>query len=108
MKNSDGGSLMRSGLVCARFARTRLVGACSRRFGRIFAAGAALLFTLMGAATGARAQESAGGEASLKLPDLSQVDFLGVDGHKLRLWGLLFCVFGLAFGMTIYIRLKNL
>jgi len=99
---------MRSGLVGARLARTRLVGACSRRFGRIFAASAALLFTLTAAATGARAQESAGGEASLKLPDLSQVYFLGVDGHKLLLWGLLFCVFGLAFGMTIYIRLKNL
>ncbi len=31
-----------------------------------------------------------------------------VDGHKLLVWGLLFCVFGLAFGMTIYVRLKNL
>ncbi|MGD1210077.1 MAG: sodium-translocating pyrophosphatase [Candidatus Acidiferrales bacterium] len=49
-----------------------------------------------------------GGEANLKLPDLSQVNFLGVDGHKLLLWGLLFCVFGLAFGLTIYVRLKNL
>jgi K(+)-stimulated pyrophosphate-energized sodium pump len=101
---------MRSGLVGARLAGTRLVGACRRRFGRTLAAGAALLFTLMGAATQTRAaQESAGGEASLKLPDLSQVSFVGgVDGHKLLLWGLLFCVFGLAFGMTIYVRLKNL
>ena len=32
----------------------------------------------------------------------------GVDGHKLLLWGILFCIFGLVFGMTIYVRLKNL
>ena len=55
-----------------------------------------------------RAQESVGGEANLKLPDLSQVQFLGVDGHKLLLWGILFCIFGLCFGLTIYVRLKNL
>ncbi len=33
---------------------------------------------------------------------------MGVNGHNLLLWGLLFCVFGLAFGLTIYTRLKNL
>ena len=49
-----------------------------------------------------------GGEANLKLPDLSQVTFLGVDGHKLLLIGILFCVLGLGFGLTIYTRLKNL
>jgi K(+)-stimulated pyrophosphate-energized sodium pump len=56
------------------------------------------------------AGESAGGEASLKLPDLSQVSFLhgGIDGHKLLLIGILFCLFGLGFGMTIFMRLKNL
>ena len=50
----------------------------------------------------------ASGEASLKLPDLSQVTFFGVDGHKLLLFGILFCVFGLVFGLMIYQRLKNL
>ena len=54
----------------------------------------------------ARAQE--GGEANLKLPDLSQVSFLGIDGHKILMFGLIFCVFGLIFGLTIYSRLKNL
>src|SRR5277367_5814125 len=49
-----------------------------------------------------------GGEAALKLPDLSSVSFLGVDGHKLLMVGLLFCIFGLGFGMFIYMRLKNL
>jgi K(+)-stimulated pyrophosphate-energized sodium pump len=52
--------------------------------------------------------ESAGGEANLKLPDLSQVSFLGMDGHKLLEIGILFCIFGLIFGLAIYMRLKNL
>jgi K(+)-stimulated pyrophosphate-energized sodium pump len=59
------------------------------------------------AASVAHADE-AGGEASLKLPDLSQVKFLGIDGHTLLLFGILFCLFGLAFGLWIYTRLKNL
>jgi K(+)-stimulated pyrophosphate-energized sodium pump len=58
----------------------------------------------------ASAQEGGevGGEANLKLPDLSQVSFLGMDGHKLLLIGILFCIFGLGFGLVIYTRLKNL
>jgi len=60
--------------------------------------------------TSAFAQSSSevGGEANLKLPDLSQVNFLGTDGHRLLLIGILFCVFGLGFGLVIYTRLKNL
>jgi K(+)-stimulated pyrophosphate-energized sodium pump len=68
--------------------------------------GAAAAFALLAAAS-ARADE-AGGEANLKLPDLSSVSFLGMDGHKLLLFGILFCLFGLAFGLVIYTRLKNL
>jgi K(+)-stimulated pyrophosphate-energized sodium pump len=49
-----------------------------------------------------------GGEAALKLPDLSEVTFLGIDGHSLLLVGLLFCFLGLMFGLAIYIQLKNL
>src|ERR1700722_9852595 len=51
--------------------------------------------------------EPAGGEASLKLPDLSSVSFLNgaVDGHRLLLIGILFC---LGCGMVIFMRLKNL
>jgi K(+)-stimulated pyrophosphate-energized sodium pump len=58
----------------------------------------------------ARAQEvsEAGGEANLKLPDLSQVSFLGIDGHRILMFGLIFCVFGLIFGLAIYNKLKNL
>src|SRR6201982_1781446 len=57
----------------------------------------------------AQPSESAAGEANLKLPDLSQVSFLGgIDGHKLLLIGILFCVFGLLFGLVIFTKLKNL
>src|SRR5216683_2499011 len=70
-----------------------------------FGAAAAVLALLD--ATSALAEE-AGGEAGLKLPDLSQVTFLGIDGHKLLLFGIVICIFGLGFGLTIYSRLKNL
>src|SRR5205809_1487502 len=63
------------------------------------------------AAIGAPATFAAGregGEAALKLPDLSQVTFLGVDGHKLLLIGLVFCFLGLLFGLVIFVQLKNL
>ena len=53
-------------------------------------------------------EQTGGGEANLVLPDLSTVNFLGVNGHALLLWGLLFCVGGLLFGMAIYVQLKNL
>ena len=57
----------------------------------------------------AGAQEHAGGgEASLVLPDLSSVKFLGLDGRSLLMIGLLFCVGGLLFGLVIYKQLKNL
>src|ERR1700680_498767 len=59
-------------------------------------------------AIAAWAQAPEVGEANLKLPDLSQVDFFGIDGHKLLLFGILFCVFGLVFGLIIYQGLKNL
>src|SRR5580693_5832790 len=70
-----------------------------------FAAGSALLGFLTAGSTLA---DEAGGEANLKLPDLSQVSFLGIDGHKLLLFGILICIFGLGFGLVIYTRLKNL
>jgi len=56
----------------------------------------------------AQPDKEAAGEANLHLPDLSSVQFLGTDGHKLLLVGILFCVFGLLFGLAIYTRLKNL
>src|ERR1700674_3429379 len=77
------------------------------RFAKIGAVCAALLLLNCTAAL-AQAPDTAGGEAGLKLPDLSQVSFLGMDGHKLLTIGILFCIFGLLFGLVIYNRLKNL
>jgi K(+)-stimulated pyrophosphate-energized sodium pump len=51
-----------------------------------------------------------GGEASLHLPDLSTARFLGdsIGGHTLLMFGLVFCVLGMVFGLVIYTRLKNM
>jgi K(+)-stimulated pyrophosphate-energized sodium pump len=50
-----------------------------------------------------------GGEANLRLPDLSRVNFLGgVNGHNLLLVGLVICALGLLFGLWIYIQLQKL
>ncbi len=90
--------------------RTWLTSVCSiggRFISRLSAA--LVLVLLSSAAILARpAEEAAGGEAGLRLPDLSQVTFLGIDGHKLLLFGIVICVFGLLFGMTIFTKLKNL
>jgi K(+)-stimulated pyrophosphate-energized sodium pump len=81
------------------------------KFCRATLKSAAGFFVMLLGAAAAYAQapgEAPGGEANLKLPDLSSVNFLGIDGHKLLLFGILFCIFGLVFGLVIYTRLKNL
>jgi K(+)-stimulated pyrophosphate-energized sodium pump len=54
--------------------------------------------------------EPTGGEVALKLPDLGSVSFFSgaINGHKLLLIGMLLSFFGLLFGMTIYVKLRNL
>jgi K(+)-stimulated pyrophosphate-energized sodium pump len=90
--------------------RSPLAGSWSKfcRLAKVFGSGATLV--LLSAASAFAQQEGSapGGEANLKLPDLSSVKFLGVDGHTLLLFGIAFCIFGLIFGMTIFTRLKNL
>src|SRR5216684_4880072 len=71
---SLGGVLMRTWLTHA--------WALACRFSK-FAAAAAALSLLTATAASAQSTDEAGGEAALKLPDLTQVQFLGVDGHKL-------------------------
>jgi len=65
------------------------------------------------AAPAAVAQEAAGhagGEASLRIPDLNSVQFLsaGIPGHTLLLTGLVVCALGLLFGLVNYGQLKGL
>ena len=75
------------------------------RLGRGVSLLALTLFTSMAALA-----EPAGGEAALKLPDLRSVSFFNgaINGHNLLLIGIVFCVFGLLFGLAIYTHLKNL
>ena len=93
--------------VGRRFAKNLFV---KRRFAKASAMLATLLLLTAGYALAQPAEQTteAGGEAALKLPDLSSVSFLGMDGHRLLTIGLVFCVFGLGFGMVIFMRLKNL
>ncbi|MGA8874797.1 MAG: sodium-translocating pyrophosphatase [Candidatus Korobacteraceae bacterium] len=65
------------------------------------------LFMLQASTAFAQPSE-AGGEATLQVPDLSTVSFLGMNGHSILLIGLIFCAFGLLFGLMIYVQLKKL
>jgi K(+)-stimulated pyrophosphate-energized sodium pump len=69
---------------------------------------AAALSLISAAGLFAAQSDEAGGEANLRLPDLSSVSFLGIDGHKLLLYGIGICILGLLFGMIIFNRLKNM
>jgi K(+)-stimulated pyrophosphate-energized sodium pump len=84
----------------------RGVAECSRRAKQ-------LLFTLslliINSLTILAQEHKGGGEASLVLPDLSQVTFLGgVNGHTLLLVGLVVSALGMVFGLMIYTQLKNM
>ena len=49
-----------------------------------------------------------GGEASLIVPDLSTVEFFGINARLLLGIGLIVCLLGLAFGLFNYLKVKNL
>ncbi|MFN2400585.1 MAG: sodium-translocating pyrophosphatase [Gemmatimonadaceae bacterium] len=53
-------------------------------------------------------QHTGGGEASLVIPDLNQVQFLGVPARTLLMAGLAVCFLGLLFGLVIYSQLKKM
>ncbi|MGC2478607.1 MAG: sodium/proton-translocating pyrophosphatase, partial [Candidatus Sulfotelmatobacter sp.] len=103
---------MRTGLATAAFQGRRMIPNFlkSAFLNALLKKTLALAALLTVGASTAFAQSEAGGEASLKLPDLSSVSFLNgaIDGHNLLMIGILFCFFGLGFGMVIYMRLKNL
>ena len=68
-----------------------------------------LFLSLVALAGPLLAQEQAGGEANLKLPRLDSVQFLGgISGSSLLMGGLLVSALGLLFGLTIFMRLKNM
>jgi len=94
-------------LIVASLFPSQVMGAIKiflKRQSKTVVALLALLFP-----TFAHAQEHAGGgEANLVLPDLSTVQFFGINGHSLLMIGLAFCALGLLFGLVIYQQLKNM
>ena len=108
--SADAGACCLTGVTARLSGRSRSADwrAQFRRVARVLASSAVLV--ILGAFSAFGQDEGAppGGEANLRLPDLSQVKFLGIDGHTLLLFGIAFCIFGLIFGLTIYTRLKNL
>jgi len=58
--------------------------------------------------TGLASVPAFAGEAELKLPDISSINFLGMTGHALLSWGLLICFLGMVFGLVMYKRLRDL
>src|SRR5689334_24830655 len=71
------------------------------------ASGSAVVSAAQPAAEAA-ARTTGGGEANLVLPDLSTVDFHGINGRSLLMGGLVVCALGLAFGLFVFTQLKNL
>ena len=65
----------------------------------------AVLFFLGGPVAVATAAAS---EAELVIPDLGSVSFLGVSGSGLLLFGLLTCLFGIAFGLAQFMQIRAL
>jgi K(+)-stimulated pyrophosphate-energized sodium pump len=107
---------LRPGLMTGVPSTPRRISSISKLRSRTFGIVSALFFMLLLQSPMALAQAQGNlaptaepaGEANLKLPDLSSVDFLGMNGHNLLLIGLIFCVLGLLFGLGIYVNLKNL
>jgi K(+)-stimulated pyrophosphate-energized sodium pump len=80
---------------------------------RLFALGLLALGLVLLAPVPALAQEAvgaahhAGGEASLILPDVGQEQFLGMSGRALLSAGLVVCLLGLGFGLTMLQQVKS-
>ncbi len=66
----------------------------------------AAFLVALGALVGARVARA--DESELVLPDLASVTFLGMSGRTLLMSGILVCLAGLAFGLVMYGKLKNL
>ena len=68
---------------------------------RFFAGLVTLAVSLFATAAGAS-------EADLTIPDLGSVNFVGMSGHNLLLFGLIICIGGMAFGLVQYMQIRKL
>jgi len=67
-----------------------------------------LLLSLFAASAFAQTGASHGGEDSLVIPaQLDTLEFFGLAASKLLMLGLIVCAGGVAFGLAIYVQLKN-
>jgi len=82
----------------------------ARKVLRQLAAGGAALMVLLlaGAAFGSPSGTDHVSEATMVLPDLNAVQFLGMGGKTLLMIGLAVCALGLMFGLVIFQQLKNM
>jgi K(+)-stimulated pyrophosphate-energized sodium pump len=60
------------------------------------------------AAAAGQPERTGGGEASLVLPALDQVDVGGYNGRTMLMGGMVVAALGIAFGLVILVQLKNL
>ncbi len=91
--------------LTARFFRKARLARKGRAIQRL---GVLVVGVMMASPAFAQASPQQAGEANLQLPDFTKVQFLGMDGHRLLMFGILFCIFGLLFGLVSYSRLKGL
>src|SRR5947207_178451 len=89
--------------------------ATRRRWRRVLLMLAVCAIVCAGTAQAAKRQpdrapvsREAGGEASLVLPDLGQVNFLGVNARALLMSGIGVCALGLIFGLLTFRRLRRM
>jgi len=92
----------------SRSALTRLSDFVSRMRRPALLGMVLLTVLLMPVAALAQEHHTPGGEANLKLPDLSQESFAGINGRTLLLIGLGVSAAGMIFGLLIYTQLKNM
>ena len=71
-------------------------------------ASAILLASVPAIAQTSPSAHPSGGEASLKIPDLDQVEFRGIGSRTILVAGLGVCVLGLLFGLAIFRQLRAL
>ncbi|MBI4573251.1 MAG: sodium-translocating pyrophosphatase, partial [candidate division NC10 bacterium] len=75
---------------------------------RALAAPPRILAGLLALAASLCATAAGASEAELKIPDLGSVNFVGMSGHNLLLFGLIICVGGMAFGLVQYMQIRKL
>ncbi len=95
-----------SGLGASSLVRTLMVCAAAGLF--VTFAASQIAFSQVQTQQHSSTGLSEGGEATLRLPDLSQVSFNGINARSLLKTGLIVCLFGLLFGLVILRQLRNL